>query len=84
MPDVAGEPAESRLIMTTPQLQAGLRAAVAVGQAIKELGSVPEGTLYAQLMGHMDLQAFESLVRLLVSTGVVEQDVNHVLRYVGN
>jgi hypothetical protein len=70
--------------MTTDQIQAGVRAAVAVGQSIKELGSIPEGVLYAQLMGHMDLSAFESLIRLLVRTGVVERDVNHILRYVGN
>lgn len=42
---------------------------------------IPSGHLYAMLMGHMDLQTYQSMVGLMVRAGGVTQ-TNHVLRMV--
>lgn len=53
---------------------AALEIAKAIGDAIKELGSVPAGHLYARLMGKMTLQTFDSCIGLLVRSGVCKRD----------
>lgn len=66
----------------TNQEKAALQIVLAVGEAIKELGSVPSGHLYARLMGHMSLEVYNKVIALLVKTGAVKQE-NHLLTWVG-
>lgn len=66
----------------TNQEKAALAIVLAVGEAIKELGSVPSGHLYAQLMGRMSLETYNKVIGLLVKTGAVK-DENHLLTWVG-
>ena len=67
------------MIVTTPQTLAAVRALVAVVEAIKELRQVPAGKLYAMLMPLMDKQAFDSMIRTLVNTGLIREDINHMI-----
>lgn len=68
--------------MTAAQTKAALQTILAVGDAIRDLGEVPSGHLYARLMGHMDLRTYEAIVASLKGAGVVEER-NHLLRWVG-
>jgi hypothetical protein len=64
------------------RLNASVLATMAVAEAIRELGSVPSGHLYARLMGQLSLESYETILRTLRGAGLVEQK-NHVLRWVG-
>ena len=60
---------------------AGLIAAVA--ETIRDLGSVPSGHLYAQLMGHMSFESYEAIIGWLVRSGVVRREPSHLLVWTG-
>lgn len=66
----------------TAQEKAALGIVLAIGETIKELGSVPNGHLYAQLMGRMSLETYNKVIALLVKTGAVKEE-NHLLTWVG-
>ena len=51
--------------MNAEQAKAAIKITMAVADTIKELGTVPAGVLYAQLMGHMSLDSFNSLLNLM-------------------
>ncbi len=55
--------------------------AVAIAEAIRDLGSVPSGHLYARLMDKMDLAEYEGLIDLLKLGGVIRES-GHVLTFV--
>jgi hypothetical protein len=61
---------------------AGVRILYAVADAIRELGSVPSGVLYAQLMGKIDLQTYERIIDLLKGAGLVKES-SHELIWIG-
>jgi len=64
------------------EVKAAVQVVVAVGEAIKELGSVPSGHLYAHLMGRMSLETYNKVIGVLKQTGAVKEE-NHVLSWVG-
>jgi hypothetical protein len=68
--------------VTAEQVTAGIRMAAAVGEAIRDLGSVPSGHLYARLMGHMSPETYNKVISLLVKVGAVKEE-NHLLTWVG-
>jgi hypothetical protein len=52
--------------LTKEEARAGLATVMAVADAIRELGRVPAGHLYAHLMGHGITKAgFDSIIGLL-------------------
>jgi hypothetical protein len=53
------------------QTKAVIEVLMAVADAIKELKAVPSGHLYAALMGKMDIQSYEAIIRTLVNTKLV-------------
>ena len=59
---------------TTTKVAAVIGVLEALASAIRDLGRVPSGHLYAQVLGHMSLQTYESMVQLLVESGVVGRD----------
>lgn len=67
---------------TREQVQAALGMAKAIADAIRELGSVPAGELYARVMPYMTHETFEGVVGSLVKTGLVKR-ANHVLTWQG-
>ena len=64
--------------------QAGalVMATAALAEAIRDLGSVPSGHLYARVMGHMTAEQYAWAIDRLKGAGLVAED-NHVLRWVG-
>ena len=60
--------------------QAALEIIKAVADTIKELGSVPSGHLYAQLMGHLTLDQYNQIIGVLKNTGLVSES-NHLLTW---
>lgn len=67
---------------TTTQIKAALMAAAAVGDAIRELGSVPSGEMYAHLSGALSIETYQRIICTLKSAGLVEER-GHVLRWIG-
>lgn len=58
-------------------------AVVAVlAETIRELGSVPSGHLYAQVMSHMSLDTYNSAIGVLKSADLVKES-NHLLTWIG-
>lgn len=68
--------------MTKEQIHAAIQATAAVAEAIRELGSVPSGHLYAQLCGKLELGAYQGIIRTLKGAGLVSEK-NNVLTWVG-
>ncbi len=71
------------LNLTKRDLSIVLQAIAAVGEAIKSLGSIPSGHLYAQLMGHMDLERYTSIINILKNAELVKEDGFHMLTWIG-
>lgn len=68
-------------IMTPPQAastRATVETLVALFEAIRELGSVPNGVLYAQVMGTISLRDYERAIDLLKGAQLVTES-GHVL-----
>lgn len=76
--------------MTTPSLDNAVkratseeRVAVAIGEAIRELGSVPSGFLYARLMSLLSLDQYQAAIDVLVAAKLVTNS-GHLLTWKGN
>ncbi len=69
--------------LTKEKAVAAVSALLALAETIRELGTVPSGTLYAQVMGCLTLEQYESAIRTLIRTGLVIEDQSHLLRWVG-
>jgi hypothetical protein len=67
---------------TKEQLKAGLNIVLAVTEAIREAGEIPAGTLYAVLVGKVDIQGFDKIVSIVTNAGLVEKR-GDLLRWVG-
>jgi hypothetical protein len=72
--------------LTPPPTQAEIRATLAVvctiAEAIRELGSVPNGHLYANACSHLTIGEYTSVIDLLKRTGLVTEQA-HVLTWTG-
>ena len=60
-----------------------VRLVHAVAEAIRELGEVPSGHLYARMMAVMEVHQFERVIDVLVAAKLVERSPAHLLRWVG-
>lgn len=65
---------------TTNQAVAGFQVLQAVAEAIREAKQVPSGTLYAVLMGKLDLATYERIIQTLKNTGLVTES-GHMLTW---
>jgi hypothetical protein len=63
-------------------IDAVLEYVFAVGDAIRELGSVPSGHLYGMLMGEMTLERYNGVIGVLKKAGLVTES-NHLLTWTG-
>ena len=68
---------------TAKQLKASIMACGALAEAIREVGEVPAGTLYAACLNVMSLEVFESFISRLVGAGLVNRTSEHLLRWIG-
>lgn len=70
------------MTVTKQQVTAYVRTVVAVAEAIRELGSVPSGHLYAQLMTTgMSLENYQKIIDALKGASLVKES-NHLLTWV--
>ncbi len=56
--------------------------AMHIAQAIKELGTVPEGLLYAYVMNALSLESFRSLMQAFVNFKIIRID-HHLIKWIG-
>lgn len=61
---------------------AALLAALTIAEAIREAGRIPSGTLYAVLMGKIDLEGYGRIIRSLQNAGLIKV-VAHELIWTG-
>lgn len=54
------------------QAKSFLMATMAIAEAVRELGSVPNGHLYARLCDKIDIQTYNRIICKLVSAKLVE------------
>lgn len=73
---------QSRGEAINTKIQAAIKMTAAVGKAIADLGSVPSGVLYANVMNHMDLETYQGVIELLKKGGLVKES-NNVLTWIG-
>lgn len=64
------------------KVSAALRIIQAIAEAIREVGTVPSGHLYATLCGRLSLTDYEFCIGRLKSAGLVSESAN-VLRWIG-
>jgi hypothetical protein len=67
---------------TKEQFKAAIMAITALAEAIRELGEVPSSELYTRVMGHMNLDTYESFINRLVEAEVVQRK-GHMLKWIG-
>ena len=63
--------------------ESALAVVRAVALAIQELGSVPSGHLYARLMGHMSLESYQMILKILTDAKLIEVK-GHVIHWKAN
>ncbi len=68
--------------VTKEQITAVVRTIAVVAELIRELGEVPSGHLYAQLMDQMGLLTYDRVIDQLKRAKLVSES-NHVLRWIG-
>lgn len=63
--------------------KAALLVCMTVAEAIRDLGSVPSGHLYAAVMSKMDIHSYENVIQILVNSNLVRRDAWHMLTWIG-
>lgn len=64
------------------QLGAAIKMTQAIAEAIRELGEVPSGHLYAIVIGQVTMEQYARIIDVLKGAGLVEEK-NHVLKWAG-
>ena len=65
------------------KIKAAVEIMKAVASAVKELGSIPSGHLYAQLMGKMSLETYQDMIATMERLNVISVK-NHLITYTAN
>jgi hypothetical protein len=74
---------ETNNTVSKQDLHNGFETIRAIADAIRELGTVPAGTIYAVVMGKISLEAFEKILGILKGAQLIEQDQSSLLRWIG-
>lgn len=67
---------------TSAQKASAFLMCAAITEAIRGLGEVPSGHLYARLMDKVDIQTYERIIGVIVGSGLVQKK-GDLLRWVG-
>jgi hypothetical protein len=78
-----GNLAREHVTVLAHELKAGLAILMAVSETIRELGEVPSGTLYATLIGKVDFDGYEAMLRTLTNAGLIQVMPSHMIRWCG-
>ena len=68
--------------MTNINGVAAFKVIHAIAEAIRALGTVPNGYLYAQVMGTLSLENYNTVIKTLTRAGVVSLQ-NDELKWIG-
>ena len=68
---------------TARETEGTIKIVAAVAEAIRELGEVPSGHLYANLMSKLSLAQFEQVLGVLKGAGLVRESNAHLLTWIG-
>lgn len=68
---------------TKAQLDAALAVTIAVSEAIREAGEIPSGTLYAMLIGKVDIHGYHAILRTLKNAGLIQFMPSHLIQWCG-
>lgn len=68
--------------LTRDEIRMATEIVFLIRDAIRDVGSIPSGHLYAQLMPYMSLGLYMQIIKLLKDSGVIREE-NHLLIYVG-
>ena len=71
-----------RTMRATAELNAAFGALKALADAIRELGEVPSGHLYANLQGHITIGQFEQAIGILKNAGLIRESNSHLLTWI--
>lgn len=64
------------------EVTSAIMVVAAVVETVKEIGSIPSGHLYAQLMGRMNLETYEGIINTAKRCNLLKEE-NNVLTYCG-
>jgi hypothetical protein len=67
---------------TPAEISAALGMTAAVAEAIRAAGEIPEGTLYAMLVGKVTIGGFQRMIGVLRGAGLISV-TNHLCRWTG-
>lgn len=59
--------------------KAALLAAIAIAEAIREAERIPSGTLYAMLVGKIDLEGYGRIIRSLQNAGLIKVTAHELI-----
>jgi hypothetical protein len=68
--------------VTQAEKDALVKVVTAIADTIKELSPVPSGVLYAHLAGHLTLESYTEIIRILTASNVIRVQ-NHLITWVG-
>jgi hypothetical protein len=74
---------QNQTTTTHQQVQAAFGILKAVTDTIRELGEVPSGHLYTQVMSTLTLAQYEQVIETLKSAGLVRESNSHLLTWLG-
>lgn len=68
---------------TSEQKVAALQLVSAIADCIMELGEVPSGHLYANVMGKIDLETYQGVIDILVLAKLITVSPSHLIKWNG-
>ena len=70
---------EAKMEMKKIQARAAIELIKTVADAIKEVGRIPSGHLYAAMMNTLSLEQYNDLIALLKRTNLIEEANNELI-----
>jgi|SRR6185369_438684 len=64
---------------TKQQVASAMQITLAVAEAIRKAGRIPSGHLYAMLIGKVDIDGYQAMIRTLKNTGLVTESMNELI-----
>ena len=65
--------------MDKQQISAAIEAISAIGRVIRDVKRIPSGHLYAQLMGVLSLEKYESAIGILKKGKLIAEEHNELI-----
>jgi hypothetical protein len=65
------------------KVSAAVKVIAAIAEAIRELGEVPSGHVYAVVQNVVSLDQYEKCIQILVNAKLVRKDPSHLLHWIG-